>query len=354
MKRLLFIMVAIILVGGLMITGCGKKETPTPTPSPTITTPTLTTSPTKTATPTPTPSPTPTGKPAAFTLSNLSIQPAEIDKGEEVTISVLLSNTGELRGSYEVNLAVNDEIIEFKTVTLDGGAEQTVTFTTTENTPGTFTIKVNDLSGTFTVKAPPPPTSGTTVYVSVSVDGELLVAAQPVIITEMTLEGAIKAAHEAYYSGGLSGYTAGIDQTYGVYLITQCWGVNQTPFVILNDSPAPGPKVTTFVDTTPVVANDNIIICTANTQGAATPVSLTATLSGDAATLTAIAWTLNMSTFQYTSAPFANANVIDPTTGASLGTTDADGHITVTVPESGIVAIEGLAAINVTASATTT
>jgi hypothetical protein len=83
-------------------------------------------------------------------------------------------------------------------------------------------------------------------------------------------------------------------------------------------------------------------------------VSLTATLSGDSATLTATAWTLNMADFTYTSAPLANANVVDPTTGTSLGTTDANGHITVTVPESGIVAIEGLAAINVTASATKT
>jgi len=52
-------------------------------------------------------------------------------------------------------------------------------------------------------------------------------------------------------------------------------------------------------------------------------------------------------TFTYTSAPLADANIIDPTTGTSLGTTDADGHVTVTVPESGIVAIGGLAAIMV-------
>jgi len=66
--------------------------------------------------------------------------------------------------------------------------------------------------------------------------------------------------------------------------------------------------------------------------------------------VTATEWVLNMATFQYTHSPLANANVIDPVTGESLGTTDADGKITVTVPESGIVAIEGLAAINVAES----
>ena len=52
--------------------------------------------------------------------------------------------------------------------------------------------------------------SETTVYVSVSVDGKLLVAAQPVAVTDMTVQGVIKAAHAEYYSGGASGYTAGI------------------------------------------------------------------------------------------------------------------------------------------------
>jgi hypothetical protein len=131
-----------------------------------------------------------------------------------------------------------------------------------------------------------------------------------------------------------------------MYMVNKCWGVAQVPFIILNDHPN-SEKGFEAVNTIKIAANDNIILCTANTQGAATPVSLTATVSGDSTTVKATAWTLNMSTFTYTSAPLANANVIDPETGASLGTTDAGGKITVTVPESGIVAIEGLAAIKV-------
>jgi hypothetical protein len=192
--------------------------------------------------------------------------------------------------------------------------------------------------------------SGITVYVSVSVDGQLLVAAQPVTTTDMTLNGAIKAAHAAYYSGGESGYTAGIDPVWNMYLISKCWGVQATPYVLVNGAPfnAP-PNGLLTAETAPVVANDNIIICTSSDpmNKPATPVALTSTLSGDSATVTAISWTLDFTTFQYSQAPLANAKVIDPTTSKSLGTTDANGSITVTVPASGIVAIEGLAAINV-------
>jgi hypothetical protein len=189
--------------------------------------------------------------------------------------------------------------------------------------------------------------SGITVYVNVSVDGKLLVVAQPVTVTDMTLNGAIKAAHAAYYSGGESGYAAGIDPMYNMYLISKCWGITGTPFVILNDAPL-GATAPQTVDTTPVVANDNIIICESSDpmNKPATPVSLKAALSGDSATLTATAWTLDFMTFTYSHAPLANAKVVDPTTSASLGTTDANGQITVTVPASGIIAIDGLAAIN--------
>ena len=41
-----------------------------------------------------------------------------------------------------------------------------------------------------------------TVYVTVSVDGKLEIAAQPVTVSDMTADAVIRAAHAAYYSGG--------------------------------------------------------------------------------------------------------------------------------------------------------
>ena len=93
--------------------------------------------------------------PAAFTVSALSISPAEVDIGQSVTISALVANTGDLSGTYEVTLKINNVVVDTKDVTLAGGASQTVTFTTSKDVAGTYTVNVDGLSGTFTVKAPP-------------------------------------------------------------------------------------------------------------------------------------------------------------------------------------------------------
>jgi len=182
-----------------------------------------------------------------------------------------------------------------------------------------------------------------TVNVSVSVTGKLVVAAQPVTLTDdVTVQGAIIAAHKAYYSGGEAGYAAGIDKTYNMFLINTCWGVTTVPYVIQNN----GMLVTT-ADTAPVANGDNIILClTDDTTKAATPVTMSSTVTGDKATVTATSWKLDFTTFTYSSTPLANAAVVD-STGAALGTTDATGSATVATPKNGIVCIDGLAAINV-------
>ncbi len=224
------------------------------------------------------------------------------------------------------------------------GGDQTSTTTTstsktTTTTTTSTTTTTTSTTTTTTTQAP------ITVYVSVSVDGELLVAAQPVTITSKNVEAAIRAAHEAFYPSGLSGYTAGINPTWNMYLITQCWGVLNTPYIIVNDAP-----LTSTVNTAAIAANDNVIICTGADTTIIDPVSLKATVSGNSATVTATSWHLDFATFTYSSVPLAGANVVD-STGASLGTTDANGQITVAIPEDGIVAIEGMAAINVNTSA---
>ena len=97
--------------------------------------------------------------PAAFVTSALSITPEEVNIGEEVTISVLVTNTGDVTGSYEVTLEVDEVSIATEEVTLDGGASQTVTFTTTEDVDKTYAVTIDDLSGTFVVtEVAPPPT----------------------------------------------------------------------------------------------------------------------------------------------------------------------------------------------------
>jgi hypothetical protein len=189
-----------------------------------------------------------------------------------------------------------------------------------------------------------------TAYISVSIDNKLMLAAAPVKIpAEQTVDAVLKAAHAAYYSGGASGYKSGVYQTYGIYLITKVWGINITPDIVINNTPmgAEEPYLGS-VDEHQVKNGDNIIIAIdSDPNKIPTIISMAASVSGNSANITATEWTLSMISFEFSSKPYPNAPIIDPKTGILLGTTDSKGKVTVSIPSSGIVAVDGLAAINV-------
>lgn len=95
--------------------------------------------------------------PAAFTVSKLIISPAEVDIGQSVTISAIITNTGGETGSYEAALKIDGVVEATKEVTVSAGASRKVTFTTAKDVAGSYSVDVNGLSGLFTVKAAPPP-----------------------------------------------------------------------------------------------------------------------------------------------------------------------------------------------------
>ena len=90
--------------------------------------------------------------PATFVASNLSITPDEVGIGEEVAISVLITNTGNLTGSYEVTLNIDEAVVDTQKVTLAGGTKITVTFKISEDAADTYSVSIGDLSGSFVVK----------------------------------------------------------------------------------------------------------------------------------------------------------------------------------------------------------
>jgi hypothetical protein len=94
-------------------------------------------------------------RPAAFTASDLAISPTEVNAGGTVTISAVVTNTGDLAGDYQVNLKINDEVVATTVITLDGGASQKVIFTSIKDELGAYTVNIDGLTGTFVVKAPP-------------------------------------------------------------------------------------------------------------------------------------------------------------------------------------------------------
>jgi len=103
--------------------------------------------------------------PAAFSISNLSIQPAQVKPGEAATVSVLVSNTGGKSGSYTVTLNINSVKEADKSVTIAAGGSQAVTFSVTRQEPGSYNVAIDGLSTSFIILAPtttPPATSPTT------------------------------------------------------------------------------------------------------------------------------------------------------------------------------------------------
>jgi len=93
--------------------------------------------------------------PASFSVSNLAINAAEINLGENIEISVLITNIGDFSGSYDAILKMNDKIMESKQVVLGGGDHTTVIFRVTPQSTGEHSVTIGDLSAVFTVKEPP-------------------------------------------------------------------------------------------------------------------------------------------------------------------------------------------------------
>ena len=89
-----------------------------------------------------------------FTITGLDVTPEQVSPGQPVTVSAQVTNTGDSEASYTVNLTVNGQVEQTKTVTLAPEAMETVTFTVTKETPGSYTISIGGLTKEFTVVAP--------------------------------------------------------------------------------------------------------------------------------------------------------------------------------------------------------
>ncbi len=96
-------------------------------------------------------------EPAEFEVSDLSVTPPEIDAGDDVSVSMTVSNVGEESGSHTIEVKVDGVLVDSGTVTLDGGASTTVSFTVTSSIAGSHAVAVDGVSGSFSVRAPPEP-----------------------------------------------------------------------------------------------------------------------------------------------------------------------------------------------------
>jgi len=92
--------------------------------------------------------------PPSFQPSSLSIYPGEVEPGETVNISVMVTNSGGSTGSYALMFRIDGVAREIKKITLEAGISGTVSFSTSKQLAGTYSVEVNGLTGTFEVRQP--------------------------------------------------------------------------------------------------------------------------------------------------------------------------------------------------------
>jgi len=115
-------------------------------------------------------------KPAEFKLSALSVTPKEVKPGEEVTVTVTISNVGEESGSRKVEVKLDGVVVDSKTVTLSGGKSTTLTFKLSSEAEGDHIVEVDGLTATFTVVKPPRPIPWLWITVAVVIAVAVIVA----------------------------------------------------------------------------------------------------------------------------------------------------------------------------------
>lgn len=74
--------------------------------------------------------------PAAFTFSNLAINPRDAKTGETITISITVENIGEETGDTQVDLKLNGVLEQVKTTTVASGEIKQVDFDVAKSNQG--------------------------------------------------------------------------------------------------------------------------------------------------------------------------------------------------------------------------
>jgi hypothetical protein len=90
--------------------------------------------------------------PTIFIVGELSVNPLSSEVGENLIISVPVQNGGDLSGTFQASLTVDDNVIETKSIILDGASSITLEFNYTSDTVGTHTASIGDQAVTFEVK----------------------------------------------------------------------------------------------------------------------------------------------------------------------------------------------------------
>ena len=92
-------------------------------------------------------------KPAELEVTDLGVSRAVAEAGETIVVSATVKNVGDESGSFDLDLFVNDEKRDTKSITLDSKETTTVGFNVTEEAEGTYVVKVGTLTESFEISS---------------------------------------------------------------------------------------------------------------------------------------------------------------------------------------------------------
>ena len=92
-------------------------------------------------------------KPAKLQVTDLGVSRAVAEAGETIIVSATVTNPGDQSGSFSLDLYVNEEKRETRSIQLDSGETKTVEFDVTEEAEGTYVVKVGDLSKSLEISS---------------------------------------------------------------------------------------------------------------------------------------------------------------------------------------------------------
>ena len=93
-------------------------------------------------------------KPAEFEVVTHDITPNPAKVGEEIDVRIYVQNLGETEGTYVASLIVDGIVEETKEATLGGGVTESVSFTISRDSPGTYEIEVGSVKDVVRVIQP--------------------------------------------------------------------------------------------------------------------------------------------------------------------------------------------------------
>jgi len=96
----------------------------------------------------------PLPSPAYFATSDLQITPQEAFPGENISVAVLVTNSGGESGKYTASLEVYSRFYDSKTVHLAENSSQQIVFQIVGNDLGTHSVNIDNLNSQFTVIQP--------------------------------------------------------------------------------------------------------------------------------------------------------------------------------------------------------